>query len=112
MRFKHEGSFYSASGLAQVLGIDSHAVTRWIKSGHLKPKLRGTARGPQQNGDSYLIQDKDVRRFILEHPPKLTCAKWTRSGSWIMWNTNRMQLFLFETSLLAERQRAGETVGA
>ena len=44
MRFKHDGSFYSANGLAQALGIDSHAVTRWIKSGHLKAKFRGTAR--------------------------------------------------------------------
>src|ERR1019366_9883518 len=68
MRFKHDGSFYSASGLAQALGIDSHAVTRWIKSGHLKAKLRGTARTEQQNGDIYLIHEKDVRRFILEHP--------------------------------------------
>jgi hypothetical protein len=68
MRFKHDGSFYSASGLAQALGIDSHAVTRWIKSGHLKAKCRGTARTEQQNGDIYLIHEKDVRRFILEHP--------------------------------------------
>ena len=68
MRFKHDGSFYSASGLAQALGIDSHAVTRWIKSGHLKAKFRGTARTEQQNGDIYLIHEKDVRRFILEHP--------------------------------------------
>jgi hypothetical protein len=42
-------------------------VTRWIKSGHLKAKFRDTARGPQQKGDRYL-QEKDVRRFILEHP--------------------------------------------
>src|SRR5664279_307623 len=68
MRFKRDGSFYSASGLAQALGIDSHAVTRWIKSGHLKAKLRGTARTEQQNGDIYLIHEKGVRRFILEHP--------------------------------------------
>ena len=68
MKFKHDGSFYSASGLAQALGIDSHAVTRWIKSGHLKAKFRGTARTEQQNGDIYLIHEKDVRRFILEHP--------------------------------------------
>jgi hypothetical protein len=68
MRFKHDGGFYSAYSLAQALGIDPHGVTRWIKSGHLKAKFRGTARGPQQNGDSYLIQDKDVRRFILQHP--------------------------------------------
>jgi len=68
MRFKHDGSFYSANGLAQALGIDSHAVARWIKSGHLKAKRRGTARTEQQNGDIYLIHEKDVRRFILEHP--------------------------------------------
>ena len=75
MRFKHDGSFYSAYSLAQALGIDPHAVTRWIKSGHLKAKFRGTARGPQQNGDSYLIQEKDVCRFILEHPTDIDLRK-------------------------------------
>ena len=75
MRFKHDGSFYSACSLAQALGIDPHAVTRWIKSGHLKAKLRGTARTGQQNGDSYLIQEKDVRRFILEHPTDIDLRK-------------------------------------
>jgi hypothetical protein len=71
MRFKHDGSFYSANSLAQALGIDPHAVTRWIKSGHLKAKFRGTARTAQQNGDIYLIHEKDVRRFILEHPTEI-----------------------------------------
>ena len=75
MRFKHDGSFYSANGLAQALGIDSHAVTRWIKSGHLKAKFRGTARSEQQNGDIYLIHEKDVRRFILEHPTEIDLRK-------------------------------------
>jgi hypothetical protein len=75
MRFKHDGSFYSACSLAQALGIDPHAVTRWIKSGHLKAKPRGTARTGQQNGDSYLIQEKDVRRFILEHPTDIDLRK-------------------------------------
>jgi len=75
MKFKHDGSFYSAYSLAQALGIDPHAVTRWIKSGHLKAKFRGTARGPQQNGDSYLIQEKDIRRFIHEHPTDIDLRK-------------------------------------
>ena len=75
MKFKHDGSFYSAYGLAQALGIDPHVVTRWIKSGHLKAKFRGTARTPRQNGDSYLIQEKDVRRFILEHPTEIDLRK-------------------------------------
>ena len=47
MKFKYDASFYSANALAQALGIDSHTVTRWIKSGHLKAKFRGTARGLQ-----------------------------------------------------------------
>ena len=75
MKFKHDGSFYSASGLSQALGIDSHAVTRWIKSGHLRAKFRGTARTEQQNGDIYLIHEKDVRRFILEHPTDIDLRK-------------------------------------
>src|SRR3974377_127413 len=62
MRFKHDGGFYSANSLAQALGIDPHAVTRWIKSGHLRAKLRGTARSLLQNGDSYVIQEKDTVR--------------------------------------------------
>jgi hypothetical protein len=75
MRFKHDGSFYSANSLAQSLGIDPHAVTRWIKSGHLKAGLRGTARGPQQHGDTYVLQEKDIRRFILEHPTEIDLRK-------------------------------------
>jgi hypothetical protein len=61
--------------LAQAPGIDPHAVTCWIKSGHLKAKFRGTARGPQQNGDSYLIQEKDIRRFILEQRTDIDLCK-------------------------------------
>jgi hypothetical protein len=75
MRFKHEGSFYSANSLAQALGIDSHAVAPWIKSGHLKAKFRDTARSEQQNGDIYLIYEKDVRRFIPEHPTDIDLRK-------------------------------------
>jgi hypothetical protein len=75
MQFKHNGSFYSANSLARALGIDPHAVTRWIKSGHLKAKFRGAERGPHQNGDIYLIYEKDVRRFILEHPTDIDLRK-------------------------------------
>jgi hypothetical protein len=75
MKFKHDPSFYSANGLAQALGIDSHVVSRWIKCGHLKAELRGTARGEQQNGDIYLIHEKDLRHFILEHPTEIDLRK-------------------------------------
>ena len=75
MKFKHDPSFYSANGLAQALGIDSHAVSRWIRRGHLRAQRRGTARGEQQHGDIYLIREKDVRRFILEHPTEIDLRK-------------------------------------
>jgi hypothetical protein len=75
MRFKSDPGFYSAKGLADALGIDSHVVARWIKAGHLRAQLRGTKRTEQQGGDSYLIKEKDVRRFILEHPTEIDLRK-------------------------------------
>ena len=75
MKFKADPEFYSATGLAQALGIDSHVVSRWIKCGHLKARLRGTARGERQNGDIYLIREKDIRRFILAHPTEVDLRK-------------------------------------
>lgn len=75
MRFKSDPSFYSGKGLADALGIDSHVVTRWIKAGHLRAQLRGTKRTEQQRGDIYLIREKDVRRFIVEHPTEIDLRK-------------------------------------
>lgn len=75
MKFKNDASFYSANGLASALGIDSHVVSRWIRSGSLRARARGTARGPAQNGDIYLIHEKDVRRFVIEHPTEIDLRK-------------------------------------
>ena len=75
MRFKSDPCFYSGKGLADALGIDSHVVTRWIKAGHLRAQFRGTKRTEQQGGDIYLIREKDVRRFILQHPTEIDLRK-------------------------------------
>jgi hypothetical protein len=75
MRFKSDPGFYSGKGLADALGIDSHVVTRWIKAGHLRAQFRGTKRTEQQGGDIYLIREKDVRRFILQHPTEIDLRK-------------------------------------
>src|SRR6266699_2026373 len=75
MRFKSDPSFYSGKGLADALGIDSHAVTRWIKAGHLRAQLRGTKRTEQQGGDTYLIREKDVRCFIVARPTEIDLRK-------------------------------------
>ena len=55
MTFKYHGSFY--------------LVTRWIKSGHLKAKTPRDSTHSATQPDSYLIQEKDVHRFILERRP-------------------------------------------
>ena len=75
MRFKSDPNFYSAKGLADAFGIDSHVVTRWIRAGCLHAERRGTNRAYQQGGDIYLIRERDVRRFILEYPTEIDLRK-------------------------------------
>ena len=72
---RERATWWYSRSLSQALGIAPHAVTRWIKSGHLKAGLRGAERGSQQNGDIYLIREKDVRRFILGHPTDIDLRK-------------------------------------
>lgn len=65
---KQSGDYYSATGLAQCFGCDSHCVVGWIKKGWLKAKPRETARTAQQGGDTWLILHSDVRQFVVAHP--------------------------------------------
>ena len=65
---RRNGDMLTAYGLAQLLGIDSHLVTRWIRTGLLRAKWRGTRRTPQQSGDTYAIRPADVRQFIITNP--------------------------------------------
>ena len=58
---------YSCQKLARCLGIDSHAVTRWIEAGHLSAEHRGTARKAAQGGDMWFIATESVRKFVREH---------------------------------------------
>jgi hypothetical protein len=80
MRFRSDPSFYSAKGLADALGIDSHVVTRWIKAGHLRAELRGTKRTELQGGDPSAKKTCDAS--FSNTPPKLICAKSISCGSW------------------------------
>jgi hypothetical protein len=60
--------FYSAHALGKLMGIDSHQVTRWIGTGMLRARKRGTKRGPHQGGDEWAIYPADVRAFIVGNP--------------------------------------------
>jgi len=82
MRYKESSDYYSAQGLASALGVDVHPVLRWIRFGYLKAKRRGTARVEVQGGDTWLILERDVRRFIIEHPEEIDLRKV--DGRWFL----------------------------
>jgi hypothetical protein len=67
--------FFTGRGLASLLGIDSHAVTRWINLGYLKAKRRGTERHDGNGGDMYMIHENDVRVFVYARPMEIDLRK-------------------------------------
>lgn len=60
-------SAYSATCLAQRMGIDIHVVTRWIRQKLLRASAAGTVRKPQQGGDFFAIAPADVREFVINY---------------------------------------------
>lgn len=56
---------FTGRQLAEVMGVDSKTVTRWIVNGWLKAKRRGTERTEVQGGDQWWIHRRDVRAFII-----------------------------------------------
>lgn len=74
-KLRQNTPYYSATGLAGLFGCDAHLVMRWIKSGYLKSKPKGTKRTDAQGGDIHLIHHRDVRRFVVEHPLEFDIRK-------------------------------------
>lgn len=58
---------YTATSLAQVMGVDNHCVLQWIAKQWLAARRRSTARTEQQGGDPWEITEPAVRRFIIEN---------------------------------------------
>lgn len=75
MRIRQCSGFYTARGLAELMGVDSHCVARWIGLGYLKAERRGTERVEAQHGDIWCIKEKDVREFVLSHPLEFAIRK-------------------------------------
>lgn len=69
-----DNGYHSARQVAQLLGVDDKTVARWISAG-LRAKRRGTARTPEQGGDPYWIQEKDLRAYAIAHPLRIDLAK-------------------------------------
>lgn len=66
---------YTASSLAEALGVDPHWVLARVRSGKLRASHRHTERTPQQGGDSWLITDEALVEFLREHPYDIDLRK-------------------------------------
>lgn len=73
---------YTGRSLAAVLNIDSHSVSRWIKTGLLAAGLRCTARRQAQGGDWYWIKMAEFRRFVFANPELIDVRKV--DGPWFI----------------------------
>ena len=75
LRICRSGDWYSATALAEAMGVDSHKVMRWIAAGLLKADRRGSARTQLQGGDTWLILRAEVKRFMLRYPDEYDLGK-------------------------------------
>lgn len=57
---------YSARQLAELLGVDTKTVTRWIERG-LRATRRGTARTDAQHGDEWVITPRSFRMLVKDN---------------------------------------------
>ncbi|MDP2856551.1 MAG: hypothetical protein Q8P50_01060 [Bacillota bacterium] len=66
---------YTASSLAEALGVDPHWVLARIRSRKLRASHRHTERTIQQGGDSWLVTDDAVLELLAEHPYDIDLRK-------------------------------------
>lgn len=78
MRIHQKIGGMSAHGLAEMLGIDMHAVLRWIDEGELVAERSGTT---GDHHDRWHITTDAIRAFILAHPERIELSKLERVGS-------------------------------
>lgn len=74
-RIKQNLNGYSATSLADALGVDVHKILTWIRRGLLAAKRRGTERTQTQGGDTWWIAERSVKRFILRTPDEIDLAR-------------------------------------
>ena len=64
MRLRTERTCYNPSTLSLMMGVSKSTIQRWIKRGW----LRATRRIDDRIDHQYLIEPKDLRRFIKRYP--------------------------------------------
>ena len=65
---------WSLTAIARALGIDQHKVREWVSRKWLVADQRQSKRTEQQGGDTYLVHQADLRRFLLHHPEEYELA--------------------------------------
>jgi hypothetical protein len=75
LRLRKYDEGYTASSLAEALGVDPHWVLARIRSGKLRASHRHTERTLGQGGDSWLVTDEAVVKFLAVHPYDIDLRK-------------------------------------
>jgi len=72
---KQNTPYLTARGLADLFGVDSHMIAKWIKLNYLHARRRGTERVAEQGGDMWLIHENDVYKFVPARPLEFDIRK-------------------------------------
>lgn len=66
---------YTMRDLEQCLGEDHHKISVWIANGWLRDRLQGTRRHDGNGRDIHRIGEKDILRFLKNHPQEINLGK-------------------------------------
>lgn len=81
---RDDPAIFTAADLARAMGVDTSIVTKWVKAGWLHATPRGTNRTDAQGGDTYIIHERDVARFVVEHVGRVNLAKIEPNKAWFV----------------------------
>ena len=80
-KLKHMGTSrrvrdgYTMRELELCLGEDHRKIADWIKNGWLQDRLQGTRRHDGNGNDIHRIREKDILRFLKNHPQEINLGK-------------------------------------
>jgi hypothetical protein len=66
---------YTMRDLEQCLGEDHHKISGWIANRWLRDRLQGTRRHDGNGRDIHRVREKDILRFLKNHPQEINLGK-------------------------------------
>lgn len=79
-----DSEHFSASGLAKVMGVDDNTVMKWIRAGWLKAKPRGQSSSDAQPWDGWIIHERAIVAFAVQHPTRISLARLEPEKVWFI----------------------------